>query len=540
MVGANYALAHELYPYACVADQSADAPAHHPVVIIGGGPVGVATGLDLAQKGTPALILDDHDGVGQGSRAICFAKRTLEIADRLGAGRDMVDKGIVWNVGKVFHGEEQVFEFNLLPEDGHKNPAFINLQQPYFEKFLIDALRRAECEGKPIEIRGRNVVSGIEQLADHVVLRIDTPDGPYTLTADYVIACDGARSPTREIMGLSFDGRVFEDNFLIADVRMTADFPTERWFWFEPPFEGAGQSALLHKQPDDVWRIDFQLGWDIDRKAELDEGRIRQRIDEFLPDGTDYELVWTSIYTFQCRRMERFRHDRVIFAGDSAHQVSPFGARGANSGMQDADNLAWKLDLVLKGLAPEALLDTYDEERVFGADENILNSTRATDFLTPKSDISQIFRNAVLTLARDHAFARPMVNSGRLSVPCTYDGLSLNTPDALPGGPPRTRPGSPCPDAPVNDGFLLDDLKGRFTLLAIGTDLPSGLDLTGVALDTVRLSGAGVSPLLRERYLGSASSALYLIRPDQHVAARWQRPTSEQILNALQTAMALT
>jgi 3-(3-hydroxy-phenyl)propionate hydroxylase len=208
--------------------------------------------------------------------------------------------------------------------------------------------------------------------------------------------------------------------------------------------------------------------------------------------------------------------------------------------MQDADNLAWKLDLVLKGLAPEALLDTYDEERVFGADENILNSTRATDFLTPKSDISQIFRNAVLTLARDHAFARPMVNSGRLSVPCTYDGLSLNTPDALPGGPPRTRPGSPCPDAPVNDGFLLDDLKGRFTLLAIGTDLPSGLDLTGVALDTVRLSGAGVSPLLRERYLGSASSALYLIRPDQHVAARWDRPTSEQILNALQTAMALT
>ena len=336
MVGATYALAHELYPYR----PDAAREGHHPVIIIGGGPIGVATGLDLAQKGTPALILDDHDGVGQGSRAICFAKRTLEIADRLGAGRDMVKKGVVWNVGRVFHGDGEVFNFNLLPEDGHRNPAFINLQQPYFEKFLIDALRRAEGEGKPIEIRGRNVVTGLTQTAEHVTLDIDTPDGPYQLTADYVIACDGARSPTRAMMGLSFEGRVFEDNFLIADVRMKADFPTERWFWFEPPLAEAPQSALLHKQPDDVWRIDFQLGWDIDRKAELDESRIRKRIDEFLPDGTEYDLVWTSIYTFQCRRMERFRHGRVLFAGDSAHQVSPFGARGANSGIQDADDLA--------------------------------------------------------------------------------------------------------------------------------------------------------------------------------------------------------
>ncbi|MEJ6387932.1 FAD-dependent oxidoreductase [Gymnodinialimonas ulvae] len=538
MVGATYALAHKLYPYAPVPDQQR--VAHHPVIIIGGGPIGVATGLDLAQKGTPALILDDHEGVGQGSRAICFAKRTLEISDRLGAGSAMVDKGIVWNVGKVFHGDEKVFEFNLLPEDGHKNPAFINLQQPYFEKFLIDALRRAEDAGQPIEIRGRNVVTGLSQTETHVILDIDTPDGPYKATADYVIACDGARSPTRELMGLTFDGRVFEDNFLIADVRMTAEFPTERWFWFEPPFEGAGQSALLHKQPDDVWRIDFQLGWDIDRDAELNEGRIRERIDDFLPDGTEYELVWTSIYTFQCRRMDRFRHGRVLFAGDSAHQVSPFGARGANSGMQDADNLAWKLDLVLKGLASEALLDTYHEERAHGADENILNSTRATDFLTPKSAISKIFRDAVLTLARDHPFARPMVNSGRLSVPCTYDGLSLNTSDELPGGPVRSRPGSPCPDAPVTDGFLLDDLKGRFTLLAIDMDLPAHAELPGIRLNTIRLSGAGVSSLLRERYLGAAPGALYLIRPDQHVAARWERATSEQVLQALKTAIAQT
>ncbi len=537
MVGATYALAHELYPYTAVPDQSAQAPVHHPVVIIGGGPIGVATGLDLAQKGSPALILDDHEGVGQGSRAICFAKRTLEIADRLGAGPDMVEKGVVWNVGRVFHGDGEVFNFNLLPEDGHKNPAFINLQQPYFEKFLMDALRRAEAAGKPIEIRGRNVVTGIEQDEDRVTLQIDTPDGPYSVTADYVIACDGARSPTRDLMGLSFEGRVFEDNFLIADVKMTADFPTERWFWFEPPLAEAPQSALLHKQPDDVWRIDFQLGWDIDRKAELEEGRIRQRIDEFLPNGTEYELVWTSIYTFQCRRMERFRHGRVIFAGDSAHQVSPFGARGANSGMQDADNLAWKLDLVLKGHAPDGLLDSYNEERAFAADENILNSTRATDFLTPKSEMSKIFRNAVLTLAKDQAFARPMVNSGRLSVPCTYDGHSLNGEDRL-GGPERTRPGSPCPDADLGNGFLLDQLTGRFTLLAIGTEARDHPGLAGIRVHSVSLPNP--SDTLRDRYLGAAPHALYLIRPDQHIVARWRDATAEQITQALKTATAQT
>lgn len=538
MVGATYQLAFKLYPYEPVEAQSLPDPQHYPVVIVGGGPIGMALALDLGLKGQPVLVLDDHEGVGQGSRAICFAKRTLEIADRLGAGARMRDKGVVWNVGKVFHGDKRVFEFNLLPEDGHRNPAFINLQQPYFEKFLVDAIRDAQANGAPIEIRGRNRVTGVDVAEDGVTLTIDTPDGPYAVRADYLIACDGARSPLRDMMGLSFDGRVFEDNFLIADVKMTADFPTERWFWFEPPFEGAGQSALLHKQPDDIWRIDFQLGWDIDRKAELDPAKVRARVDAFLPDGTEYELEWTSIYTFQCRRMKEFRHGRVIFAGDSAHQVSPFGARGANSGVQDADNLAWKLDLVLQGLAPDRLLDTYSEERSFAADENILNSTRATDFLTPKSEISQIFRNAVLDLAQSHAFARPMVNSGRLSVPCVYNGLSLNGPDAV-NSPARTRPGAPCADAPLSDGFLLDRLPGQFTLLCLNTDAPDLAEVDGVPLHPLLLSTSVDDPTgaLRERYLGDAEKAVYLIRPDQHVVARWPSVDPDAIRAAMRLAI---
>jgi len=482
-------------------------------------------------------LLDDHEGVGQGSRAICFAKRTLEIADRLGAGQRMRDKGVVWNVGKVFHGPEKVFEFNLQPEDGHKNPAFINLQQPYFEKFLVDEIRAAQVEGAPIEIRGGNAVTGANVRDDHVLLDVDTPDRPYQIEAEWLIACDGARSAVRDMMGLSFEGRVFEDNFLIADVRMTADFPTERWFWFEPPFKDSGQSALLHKQPDDIWRIDFQLGWDIDREKELRADNVRARVDAMLGEGAEYELEWTSIYTFQCRRMEAFRHGRVLFAGDSAHQVSPFGARGANSGVQDAENLVWKLDLVLRGLAPETLLDSYSAERSFAADENILNSTRATDFLTPKSDISKIFRNAVLELAGEHAFARPLVNSGRLSVPCVYDGLPLNGPDAL-DGPARTRVGAPCVDAALADGYLLDRLAGDFHVLSINTAPPDIDTVDGIALHHVALTlPDDPHGMVRDRYLGTTPHAVYLVRPDQHVVARWGSATREDIRAAMRVAL---
>ncbi|GFE50888.1 oxidoreductase [Roseobacter cerasinus] len=539
MVAARYQTAVTLYPYQKVADQAASTPARHPVVIIGGGPVGLALALDLGQRGTPALVLDDHEGPGLGSKAICFAKRTLDIATRLGAGAAMVEKGVVWSLGKVFHGDGKVFEFDLLPEDGHRNPAFINLQQPYFETFLFDAIRRAQAGGAPIEVRGGNRVTDVRPAEDQVGLTVDTPDGPYAVEADWVIACDGARSPTRDMLGLSFDGRVFEDSFLIADVKMQAPFPTERWFWFDPPFKGAGQSALLHKQPDDIWRIDFQLGWDIDREEELKPQRICARVDEMLSAQTgevpEYALEWTSIYTFQCRRMQAFRHGRVLFAGDSAHQVSPFGARGANSGVQDAENLAWKLDLMCNGLAEDALLDTYAEEREYAADENILNSTRSTDFMTPKSEISQVFRNAVLELAARAPFARPLVNSGRLSVPCVYDGLTLFGEDHL-DGPPATRPGTPAVDCKLGQTFLLERLHPGFTLLAIDADTPEQIEAGGLLARRLELS-AQTNPLLAERYLGNAPSAVYLIRPDQHIVARWPTFDHEAVKRASHIAI---
>lgn len=527
-----------LYPYSRSPDQDAAEAVRHPVVVVGAGPVGLAVAIDLAGQGVPVIVLDDNDRVSFGSRAICFSKRTLEILDRLGCGDALVDKGVQWNLGRVYFDERQVFEFNLLPENGHKRPAFINLQQYYLEQHLIERVRALQANGTPIELRGKNRATTVAETGKGVRLTVETPDGPYVLFADWLVACDGAGSPTRKQLGLDFVGRVFEDNFLIADIVMedSPSFPVERRFWFDPPFN-RGQSALLHKQPDNVWRVDLQLGWDIDKQEEAKPEKVIPRLKAFLGEEARFELDWVSIYTFQCRRMEKFRHGHVVFAGDSAHQVSPFGARGANSGIQDADNLAWKLKLVIQGRAPEHLLDSYNEERVQAADENILHSSRSTDFITPKSEMSRLFRDAVLDLSEHYPATRPMVNSGRLSLPTIYDGSPLNGPDCT-ALPERTRPGAAAADAPVEGSWLLDRLGGRFQLLTIDAQAPERLELDGIVVERIALSVRGeTSGPLRERWLGRADSVVALLRPDQHVAARWESYDEKAVRAALGRAI---
>ncbi len=507
----------------------------HPVIVVGAGPVGLSFAIDLAQRGQPVVLLDDADRIGEGSRAICFSKRSLEFWDRLGVGQRMVDKGVVWQVGKIFHGASLLYQFDLLPEQGHKRSAFINLQQFYAEAYLVD--RVDELPG--ISLRWRNKVVGLEQRNDHVILSVDTPDGLYRMAASYVVACDGARSTLRQMVGAEFAGQMFEDQFLIADVKMTAEFPTERWFWFDPPFH-AGRSALLHKQPDDVWRIDLQLDRNADPVAEKQPENVRPRIARML--GHDqFDFEWISLYKFQCRRMARFLHGRVIFAGDAAHQVSPFGARGANSGLEDAENLAWKLDRVLRKTSPDSLLESYHIERSQAADENIRESTRSTDFMAPNSRYEARLRKAVLSLAKETEFGKRMVNGGRLSVPSIYQ-TSLSTADGEEwrGG---LRPGASMLDAPMaalagGSTYLTDVFAegGRgFALLAFanGADIDRPDD---VAVISIGARGfADPSGLLAARYDARPGSA-YLLRPDGYVAARFRHPSRGAIEAALSRA----
>ncbi|NNF79365.1 MAG: FAD-dependent oxidoreductase, partial [Rhizobiales bacterium] len=332
-------------------------------------------------------------------------------------------------------------------------------------------------------------------------------------------------STVRRSMGLEFAGTLFEERFLITDIVMKADFPSERRFWFEPPFH-AGQSALLHKQPDDIYRIDLQLGWDADPEEERKLENVIPRIKRMVGDRP-FEIDWVSVYTFQCRRLERFVHDRVLFVGDSAHIVSPFGARGGNGGIQDVDNLGWKLAAVLDASAGPQLLQSYDAERTYGADENILNSSRSTNFMSPKPGAESLFREAVLDLAAKAPFARLMVNSGRLSVPCVLDGSALNSADT-PGLPAVSRPGAPLPDAPLDGGWLLNQLGTGFTLLIVNADEQ--------AVDGAQTVCVTTNEALAERYLGGADQAFYLVRPDQHVAARWTTFDADAVAAALRKA----
>lgn len=553
-----------VYPYRRSSDQDAHArgePARRPVVVVGAGPVGLCAAIDLALQGVPVVLLNNDGRLSVGSRALCFAKRTIEILDRLGCGQRLVDKGVSWGVGRVFFRDEQVYQFDLLAETGHQRPAFVNLQQYYVEGFLVE---RA-LELPLLDLRWHHGVVDLTQRDDHVALTVDTPEGPYTLLADHVVACDGSRSTVRRLIGQESHGRSFKDRFLIADVRMNAPFPAERWFWFDPPFH-PGQSVLLHRQPDGVWRIDFQLGWDADPELEKQPERILPRVRTLMREASiaaggdgqvpDIELVWASVYTFACMRMDSFRHGRILFAGDAAHGVSPFGARGANSGIQDADNLAWRLAAVIQSRAPGELLDRYARERELAADENILNSTRSTDFITPKSAMSRVFRDATLTLARDFDFARRLVNSGRLSIPTIQYGL-------------------PAPDAPLSiDGsanWLLRQMKpGKFTALIFedhrmegerglrgpvgpewGMGVREGSPMPGEEPALWQASVGGltlvhitaemdIEGLAKQRYQASNETVI-LLRPDQHICARWASvPTAEQMSEAIRSAMALS
>lgn len=508
--------AYEPFPYVPPPELSGGAASAAPVVIVGAGPIGLAAAIDLALHGVRSIVLDDNNVVSVGSRAICWSKRTLEIFDRLGVGERMIEKGVTWKVGRLFNGDKEVYSFDLLPEEGHKCPAFVNLQQYYVEQYLVE---RCADFSDLIELRWKNRAIAVSQDGDGATLTVDTEDGSYELRASYILACDGAKSAIRSMLGLDFEGRTFEERFLIADVEMRADFPNERRFWFNPPFH-PGQTALLHKQPDDIYRIDLQLGWEADPEVEQRPENVIPRIEKAV-GGRPFELDWVSVYTFRCARLARFVHERVIFAGDSAHVVSPFGARGGNGGMHDVDNLCWKLAMVVRGEAPAGLLESYDEERTRGADENILHSARATTFMSPPDPAARLFRDEALRLATDLPFARRLINSGRLSDPCSLQGLSLQTEDM--SGLSRVRPGDVCPDAPLADGWLLGRLGGRFMLVTIDAEAPA----TDLPVLTLPQEG-----LIAARY----GRGVYLVRPDQHVAAFWPRPSSSDVAMALMRA----
>ena len=445
----------------------------------------------LACAACRSCVLDDFDRIGEGSRGICWSKRTLEILDRLGVGERLVAQGVTWKLGKVFRGDDLVFAFDLLPEDGHKMPAFINLQQFYLEKALVD--RALEIDR--IDLRWKNRATGLERLNDGVRLTIETPDGPYAIEADWLIAADGARSTMRDLMGLGFSGVTFEDKFLIADVRMAADFPTERRFWFAPTFH-SGQSALMHRQPDNVWRIDLQLGPDADAALEQQPERVMARLRKVLGERP-FELIWVSLYTFNCRRLDRFD----ARSGDFRRRcrASGLAVRRARRQFRHPGRREPGLEArcgAAQGRAARACSPATMLERMQAADENIGHSTRSTDFIAPHTAAERRLRDAVLALAPKAEFARRMVNSGRLSVPTIYESpLSTRGHGAVRRLRQARQPGAGCAAAHAGRRatHLLERLRGDFAVLHVKDGArpnpPAGMSLIVIGEDLIDHAG---------------------------------------------------
>lgn len=533
-----------VYPLKKVSDMTSDIPKRYQVAIIGAGPAGLTAAIDLANRGISSVVFSKESSVSIGSRALCFSKKSLEVVNRIAkcASEKMVDKGVVWNLGKVFYQEDEVYKFNLLPEEGHKIPAFINLQQYYFEEYLVDEISRQPG----IDLRWQSAANFVSQDEDKATLEIETKEGNYLIEADYLLACEGVHSKTREAMNIPFEGELFEENFLIADVTMENDFPTERWFWFDPPFN-KGYSALLHKEPDGVYRIDLQLGIDgVDKEKELDPECIKSRLRKMLGDDCKFELEWTSIYNFRCMRIKNMVHNRVIFAGDSAHQVSPFGARGANGSIQDTDNLAWKLAYVLQGKAPKSLLETYQEERSPATDENIYHSSNATDFISPKSEISTLFRNQTLDLAKTEVFAQKLVNSGRLSHAFKYLKSSLTSEESEEWNC-NVQNGYPFSDVQLSKNgetkYLVDELGNDFTVVVFGetafdsSKIESDFDVKVVSISEDFKTDTLVDSqnYFKNRY-DVEEGSWYVLRPDHYIAARGKSLDYEKINKAMSKA----
>ncbi|HYO51305.1 FAD-dependent oxidoreductase [Archangium sp.] len=552
---------HPQHPYVPAEEQRASTRRRHPVVICGAGPVGLTTAVGLARQGIPVVLLEKDHTYSIGSRAICWAERTLDIWNRLGCVQPILERSVTWSIGRVYYQAQEVYNFDLKPSADHKHPPFRNLQQYEVEAILY----RASQESGKVDVRWGHQITGVRQESEGVVLSVQTPGGTYELEARYVVAADGAQSGVRQSMGLEFEGAVFESPFLIADIRMKADFPSERFFWFDPSFH-PGRSALLHKQANNLWRIDLQLEPGADPDEERRPERVAPRIRAMVGEDTAFDVVWSSVYTFKCRRLASFWHGRVFFAGDAAHQLSPFGARGGNCAVQDADNLVWKLGLVLKGLASDSIFASYNEERIFGSDFDIMTAMRSNHFIAPQTRVRQAFRDAVLALSQKWSFVRPLVNSGRMSNPVPLLSSSLNTPDTD-EFTQAMRPGMPSPNIGLDatqggsSRWLHDELGKGFSALyfaqSVG-DIPAkelealaelanapipiqtrvvvaGSETRGVKLPS------GVTPLvdtqgILARLCDARPGTFYLIRPDCYVVARWRQFDAQRVRRALDRA----
>jgi len=506
------------------------------VAVVGAGPVGMTLAGRLAQLGVRVILLEQHPRhTGQGSKALCMQRETLEIWARLGIGERVASRGVQWNLGRTYFRGRELFQVRLAGSNRDHFPPFVNINQTEVEEMLLARI----AELPQVDLRWSHRLVGISQDADGVTLRSETPGGEQSLRVEYLVGADGAHSGVRQHTGMGFPGHSFPDLFLICDIRARLPFPRERRFFFDPPWN-PGRQVLIHPQPDDTWRIDWQVPPGTDVEAERTSGGLDRRVRAVVGASTEYELLWLTPYRFHQRLVERFRIGRVLLAGDAAHLVSPFGARGLNSGVADAENLAWKLATVLAGRASDELLESYHTERRAAAIENLAVTDASMRFMVPRGRLRRTLRNAILRGSLRVPRLRRLVNSGRLAQPFSYADSPIVVGEAREARIPAI--GGVAPDAPCRsrDGapvLRLRDLFGTGFVALLVADAPR--EAAAISIRASRLAWPapcqvvaigpdgplnGVTVLADvegeiRRVYGAAGPSAYLIRPDGHLAA---------------------
>ncbi|WP_019937642.1 FAD-dependent monooxygenase [Bordetella sp. FB-8] len=508
-------------------------PDRVPVLIAGGGPVGLTLAALLAEQGIASLTVEADEGYCTGSRAICMSRRSQEILSWVGADKPLSEKGLAWTGGRSYFRHRQVLHFEMPSDPLQRYAPMVNVQQFYVEEYAHRAMQR---HGDLAGIAWSSRVSGVKDLGDGIEVAIETAGGRRTVRAGWVVACDGGRSTVRELLGLHLHGMQYEGRYVIVDIEQETKRPVERLAWFDPP-SNPGSTILMHRQPDKVWRIDYQISDDEDAVQAVKPENVLPRVQSHLDmigETAPWKPLWISIYNAKCLTLDSYRQGRVLFAGDAGHLVPIFGVRGLNSGLDDAGNLAWKLAWVLRGAAPESLLDTYSQERVHATRQNIEYGAKSTEFMAPPDYGFRLLRDAALRLALVDASVSELINP-RQSCPIAYADSQLNQPDAAPSAGSAAAPGQPAPEALLElDGepVHLTRLFGRGFVALAGCEAP-GLDQLKALQDKTRGTASPFQVVaigeggyadphgqMRKHY-GAQPGLVYLIRPDGYVMGRW-------------------
>ncbi len=528
------------------------------VAIAGGGPVGLSMAALLAHHGVPCLLLEADASWCEGSRAICIARRSQEILGWIGADRPLTAKGLAWMGGRSYFRNAEVLHFEMPSEPTERFAPMLNIQQYYIEQYAHAAALR----GGGVDVRWSARVNAVRPRASGVEVEFQTADGrTHGVHADWLIACDGGRSTVREQLGLQLEGMQYEGRYVIVDIEQNTRRAVERLAWFDPP-SNPGSTILMHRQPDNIWRIDYQVADDEDPAQAVKPENVLPRVQahlDMIGETAPWKPLWISIYNAKCLTLPGYRSGRVLFAGDAAHLVPIFGVRGLNSGLDDAGNLAWKLALVVQGHARDALLDSYSSERVLAARENIAFGAKSTEFMAPPHHGFTLLREAALRLALVSPGVRSLINP-RQTTPVEYLGSPLNEPESGAGFAGTPRAGMPAPEArlrTVQGQKHLTSLFGTcFVALYFSNDSRLPADLRRLAdnsrsgsarLHLIRIAASGepdsrtlVDELgqARQRY-DAKEGTVYLIRPDGYVMGRWRKTASpgSEISQALQRAL---